>query len=149
MKWTPCQRIVQAEVPVSFRVQGVIAPLLLYWPSAYLGSGADYSVDFSFLLGPSDRISVVEAIATGGQLAWSSAFGSRATLWIQWLAAGLQTVTLSVRTALGAVLSVTVSISIICAPALIFPAGPDYAPNAFLLGSAIVPDSSGNPLIFG
>lgn len=82
-------------------------------------------------------------------IAWASVFGALATVWVQWLCPGPQTATLSVRTAQGAVFTATASISVRCGPQLIAADVPPYAPNAFLLGSAIVPDAFGNPLIFG
>ncbi|GBQ90992.1 hypothetical protein GCM10007866_17930 [Gluconobacter albidus] len=88
-------------------------------------------------------------MCSGGMIAWASVFGAVATVWVQWLCSGPQTATISVRTAGGVVFTATASIAVGCAPQLIASTPPAYAPNAFLLGSAIVPDASGNPLIFG
>ena len=149
MTWLPCRRITRAEVPPAFRIRGLSASAVICWPDAAVGAGADYSVDFSHLLGCSDRIVAVEAMSSGGVIAWTSVFGTIATIWVQWLCSGQQTATLSVRTAEGSVFATAVSVTVNCAPQLISSNPPAYAPNAFLLGSAIVPDSSGNPLIFG
>ncbi|MBS1077852.1 hypothetical protein JK217_08820 [Gluconobacter kondonii] len=149
MTWMPCQRITRVDVPSAFRIRGLAANAVICWPDTTAGSGADYSIDFSHLLGRSDRIVEVEAMCSGGVIAWTSTFGTLATMWVQWLCSGAQTATLSVRTATGAVFTATASIIVRCAPQLIACDAPAYAPNAFFLGSAIVPDASGNPLIFG
>ncbi|WP_099286613.1 hypothetical protein [Gluconobacter kondonii] len=149
MTWVPARRILRAEVPRSFQVRGTSPPIWLCWPETSLNESADYSIDFSHLLGRSDRIVEVEAMCSGGVIAWTSTFGTLATMWVQWLCSGAQTATLSVRTATGAVFTATASIIVRCAPQLITCDAPAYAPNAFFLGSAIVPDASGNPLIFG
>ena len=148
MTWAPCQRIVRADVPPSFRVRGISAPLLLCWPNAALGSGADYSVDFGPMLCCDDRIVRVGASTTGGTIAWTSVFGTLATLWVQWTTSGPQTVQFSALTANGAPLDVTVSIMVGAASLLTAPV-PDDAPNAFLLGTAFLPDAAGNSLILG
>lgn len=147
--WMPCQRIARADDPPAFRIRGLAQSAVIFWPKATAGTGADYSIDFSRLMGCSDRIVAVESMCSGGMLAWASVFGPLATIWVQWLCAGQQTATLSVRTAEGSVFTATASVAVNCAPQLIDSNLPTYAPNAFLLGSAIVPDSSGNPLIFG
>ncbi|MCP1274825.1 hypothetical protein NKW43_14225 [Gluconobacter albidus] len=149
MTWTPCQRITRADVPPAFRIRGLAGSTVICWPDAAAGSGADYSIDFSCLLGCSDRIVAVEAVCSGGVIAWTSMFGVMASVWVQWLCPGPQTATISVRTAEGAVFTATASIMVSCGPQLITCDAPAYAPNAFLLGSAIVPDAFGNPLIFG
>lgn len=149
MIWAPCQRIARADMPPAFRIRGLDARTVICWPDTATGSGSDYSIDFSRLLGCSDRIVAVEAFCTGGMIAWASVFGGLATFWVQWLCSGPQTATVSVRTAEDSVLSATASIMVRCAPQIIAITPPAYAPNAFLLGSAIVPDASGNPLIFG
>ncbi|KXV65654.1 hypothetical protein [Gluconobacter oxydans] len=149
MTWVPCRRIVRADVPPAFRVRGINAPLLLCWPNAALASGADYGVDFSGLLDRGERIVAAEAQCSGASIAWVSLFGPVVALWTQWSASGSQQVMISVRTSFDVTLDTTVSIMVRPAPSLITPAVPAYAPNAFLLGAAIVPDASGNPLIFG
>lgn len=149
MTWSPCQRIVRADVPPSFQVRGINAPLFLSWPNAALNGSADYSVDFGALICCDDRIVEVEFATTGGQIAWTSIFGALATAWIAWLAPGPQDVIATIRTTRGQVLTVSVSIAVQQTASLISPGLPPYAPNAFRLCSAIVPDASGKPLIFG
>ncbi len=149
MIWAPCQRIVRADVPPALRIRGFDARTVIYWPDAALNSAADYSIDFSALICPDDRIVAVEFATAGGQIAWSSIFGPVATAWIMWISPGLQTVTVTVRTTGGQVMTLSISVTVRDTASLMSPAPQPYAPNAFLLGSAIVPDASGNPLIFG
>ncbi|MBS1103512.1 hypothetical protein JK202_10875 [Gluconobacter sp. Dm-62] len=149
MTWVPCQRVVRADIPLAFRIRGIEASAVICWPDTTLNGSSDYSIDFGALLCCGDRIVEVEFITGGGQIAWSSVFGTLATAWIVWFAPGPQTVVATVRTSSGQVLTVSVGIAVQPIPSLIPPELPPYAPNAFLLGPAIVPDAYGNPLIFG
>lgn len=149
MTWPPCQRIVRADVPPSFQVRGINAPLFLSWPNAALNGSADYSVDFGALICCDDRIVEVEFATAGGQIAWTSIFGALATAWIAWLAPGPQTVLSTVRTSSGQVLTVSVSIAVQQAASLIAPTIPALPPNAITLGGVSFPDASGAPLVTG
>lgn len=147
MTWSPCRRIVSADVPPAFRVRGIDAPALLCWPNAALGSGADYSVDFSRLLGCDDRIVRSGFSTSGGTIAADTISGSIVTAWISWEVSGWQSVTASVLTASGDSLTVQVSVLVTPLMALIPADLPEVPPNALACGDVFFPDASGQSFL--
>lgn len=147
MTWTPCQRIVRADVPPAFRIRGIDPCRVLCWPNATLGSGADYSVDFSHLLGCGGRIVRSGFSTSGGTIAADTISGNIVTAWIAWQSSGSQTVTVSVLTAAGD--SLTVQVSVLVAPfmALLPAVLPEAPPNALAYGDVFFPDASGQSFL--
>ncbi|GFE96592.1 hypothetical protein [Gluconobacter sp. Gdi] len=149
MTWTPCQRIVRADIPPSLRLRGISSDVMLCWPNAALNGAADYSVDFSGLMSCGGKIVETVFAVDGAEIAWSSIFGGVVTAWIKWLSPGLQSVLVTVRTAAGENLTVSVSLNVQTAASLIVPALPAFAPNVLALGGVCFPDASGAPLVTG
>ncbi|GAN91477.1 hypothetical protein Gbfr_040_003 [Gluconobacter frateurii M-2] len=134
MTWPPCRRIVRADVPPSFQVRGINAPLFLSWPNAALNGSADYSVDFSGVLCCGDKIQEAAVSAPGGSVVWVTVFaGTLATAWITWTSTGLQSVEVTILTTSGATITVDVSIVVRSESALINGDHAGYPPNALIL----------------
>ncbi|MQR99369.1 hypothetical protein [Gluconobacter aidae] len=130
MTWAPCQRIVRADVPPSFRMRGIDTQTLLCWPPVSQGDAGDFSVEFGALLASGDSLSSLEVLTNGGIVSAKGIFGTCVTIWVQWLSPGQQQATVSVQTAWGEVLTVSVTILVNDIPALPEPALPTIAPEA-------------------
>lgn len=149
MTWTPESRILNSALPPSTRLRGVCPCELMAWSDALLSSGHDYSLDFSDQIPEGDRIVEVLATATGGSVAWNSIFGTKATAWVQWSQAGMQSISFDIVLASGATLSASGWVSVGCRTTGLPPTAPEYAPNDCVFWGVILPDANGNPLIFG
>lgn len=149
--WSPCRRIVRADVPPVFRVRGINAPLLLCWPNAALGGGADYSVDFSSQISCGDVIVSAAFSVSGGALGWGGSptyTTAMASAWITWSVLGPQTVAVTVLTRGGVSLSAVISIVVVSPAALIAASAPAVAPNVLTLpdGTPLL-STTGRPLL--
>ncbi|GBR03084.1 phage fiber-tail adaptor protein [Gluconobacter cerinus] len=136
MTWPPCQRVVRADVPPSFQVRGINAPLFLSWPNAALNGSADYSVDFSAVLCCGETLADVAFSVSGGTLGWSGKptfTAGIATAWITWVTAGAQTVEVTALTSTGRTVSVTANITVLPVPALLSGKPQAIAPNILTL----------------
>lgn len=151
MMWTPTQRALSSALPPLSRLRGVCPCELMAWPDAALLSGNDYSVDFSDQIADGDRIVRVAATprSPGTLVAWVSIFGTKATAWVQWSSSGPQSIAFDALTASGATLNASGYVAVGCSDTGLAPDIPQFAPNAFRTGDVIMPDSNGNPLIFG
>lgn len=134
MTWTPCQRIVRADIPPSLRLRGISSDVMLCWPNAALNGAADYSVDFSGQICCDDEIREAAFSVQGGTPAWVSVFGGKlATAWISWTASGPQSVEVTALTASGATLTVRVAIVVLTDAALLPADAQIQPPNTLLL----------------
>jgi len=139
MTWTPCQRIVRADVPPAFRIRGIDPCRVLCWPNAALGSGADYSVDFSAVLCCEDLIREAAFLTTGGTVSWVSVFsGTLATVWITWTVPGAQSIEVTILTASGATITLDISILVRTEGALLNGDPPACPPNTLILSDGTV-----------
>lgn len=143
------QRFIRAEAPSCWRVCGLLPPALLWWPSCSLNTAADYSIDFSALIDPDDRIVAGSLATDGGSVAWLANAGSVLTAWIAWGTPGQQTVTATVQTAQDRTLTVCVSIAVTVPGALMAPTLPLFSPNAAQAWGGYVTDADGNILNLG
>ena len=149
MTWPPCQRVVRADIPPAFRIRGIDALAVICWPDAALNTAADYSIDFSALIEPDDRIVAGSLATDGGLVAWLTNAGPVLTAWIAWDTPGQQTVTATVQTAQDRTLTVCVSIAVTVPGALMAPTLPLFSPNAAQAWGGYVTDADGNILNLG
>ncbi|MBF0858142.1 hypothetical protein HKD24_02810 [Gluconobacter sp. LMG 31484] len=151
MTWAPCQRVVKADVPPSFRVRGISAPVLLCWPGAFLNSAADYSVDFSGQLCCEETLTNAAFAVSGGVIGWSGKptfTEAIATAWITWVAAGPQSVEVTAVTSGGRTLSAIIQITVLSSNALLAGQDQAVAPNVLTLPDGTrITTAAGNDLL--
>ncbi|MDR6182067.1 hypothetical protein [Asaia bogorensis] len=129
MTWRPSARIVRPGGCASAQLRGMALQPLLAWPDSNINGGADYSVDFSGLLGCGEAILSYDFDpGAAGSVAWLSSYGSCVTAYITWLAAGALSVNVAVLSTLGNTYQVTVGVTVSAIPALI-PSNPQPAPG--------------------
>ncbi|QDH17391.1 hypothetical protein [Swingsia samuiensis] len=129
-------RTVRITPQPSFRIRGLDAKVDLFWPTATLGSGADYHVDFSDHLCCDETLVKVAFSLAGGVLGWSGkpTFGLKtAAAWITWTAKGKQMVEVTALTSGGRSLTAFVHIHISPQPSLLSGDDTLLAPNILTL----------------
>ncbi|RUT27334.1 hypothetical protein C0V97_01170 [Asaia sp. W19] len=121
MIWRPSERIVRPFMLANPNLRSVLQAQLV-WPDSNLNGGADYSVDFSEILGPNEAVLSFDFDpGSFGSIAWVSSYGSCVTAYIRWLVAGSITVNVGVLSSLGNTYQIAVSITVSSIPALIPP----------------------------
>ncbi|CDG39653.1 MULTISPECIES: hypothetical protein [Asaia] len=132
MTWRPSARIVRPGGCATANLRGMALQPLLAWPDSNINGGADYSVDFSGVLGCGEAVLSYDFDpGAAGSVAWLSSYGSCVTAYITWLAGGALSVDVAVLSTLGNTYQVTVSISVSAVPALI-PSAPQPSPGPVL-----------------
>ncbi len=149
LSFIPTKRIARASAcNQSINGMGVMLPTS--YPSSNVGSGDDYTIDFSQLVGTDDRVVyALFKVSSGATISCGSIFGNYATAWISWQTTGWKKLSVSVRTQGGDYYNSSAGININCA-SLITATTPTYAPNAYVInGDVVVYDTDGNPMILG
>lgn len=129
MTWRPTARIVRPGSCAAAQLRGLALQPLLAWPGSNLNGGADYSVDFSRLLGCGEAVESFDFDpGTAGPISWVSSYGSCVTAHITWTQAGALTVNVGVLSNMGNTYQVAVSINVSATPALV-PGKPQPGPD--------------------
>ncbi|GAB6854156.1 hypothetical protein [Asaia astilbis] len=129
MSWRPSARIVRPGGCATAQLRGMAMHPLLAWPDSNINGGADYSVDFSGLLGPGESVKAFAFDAgSAATLHWTYLSGTTVTAWFRWVQSGATAVTVCVLGSSGATYQAVVSIVVSATPALIA-ASPPSAPG--------------------
>ncbi|OUJ16479.1 hypothetical protein [Acetobacter sp. DsW_063] len=125
MSWRPTARIVTLGGCNSLRLRGLTSSMIPTWPSTYLGSGNDYSVDFSNVLTGAETISSFAfGTGTNATQAWTTSFGNIVTMWASWTASGSLMIPVAVLSSLGATYQAIVSINVSATASILTPVAP-------------------------
>ena len=129
MTWRPSARIVRPGGCATANLRGMALQPTLAWPDSNINGGADYSVDFSGLLGCGEAVLSFEFDpGASGAIAWVSSYGSIVTAYITWVSSGALSVSVAALSTFGNTYQVEIPISVSSTPALI-PSTPQPGPG--------------------
>ncbi|GBR07267.1 hypothetical protein HW511_11985 [Asaia siamensis] len=101
MTWRPSANILRPLTGANVSACPSVRSALV-WPPSALNGGGDYSIDFDGILAPGEYIvSFVFDAGNAADQAWTSLFGTIATVWLRWKTSGMSVVTVCALTSHG------------------------------------------------